>query len=665
MATVKTVTLTGDLSSLLVGVDLERRLVRARLESNAVIDGKPVPIIDTNDSGALHFGTAPITLAADGTFSLPGIIASDATGINITDGSLRYRVVVEVDDRATGRALPAWDSGWLNLTATADLKDVAGSSVEVPPVWSDAFRDEMEGLRDEAEAARDQAAEIAGLDDVEGAMDLALPAKIADPDDPVGAALSAQIGDKVAGDLTTPGSAIQAAADSLWVRKTAIPHLFVYTDLPTSGVRSAHRGSGAVRQVAPEGSFAAFDQAIELGYHILDADTQVTKDGVPVLMHDATTGRTCDADVVVADTLYHQLPMIDHSAYAPGFAKERVPTIEQFIARYRGMALFTFEAKTLSAVPAIGAVINKYGIPLSAYLNTSVLNGDIMAAITAGGWLLHAYGATTTAHVDAAAAAGAKLIELPYNATSALVSYARASGIHRVISGPVSKRAQVASLDANFQGYVSDSPGYLDRFTGAARLTSSLARSIANGRLDPGTIVSRTSAITDWLRKGQGYVLNDGAANKWPNYQFGSLSGTPGASGSITLKFKHTTLSGTPWARVTARVLCPTEDGTGQDADTLGYVIGLREDGDIRLWSSNPAFGAATALGSYPDDPPLVVATEYTLLFEWTATQVRLTRVDTGGTTGWITNSDWRGPYHWAFTTSATAVTLLTEFAVA
>jgi glycerophosphoryl diester phosphodiesterase len=54
----------------------------------------------------------------------------------------------------------------------------------------------------------------------------------------------------------------------------------------------AHRGGSKLR---PENTMAAFDHAATLGVDGMECDVQLSRDGVPVVIHDATLGRTTDA----------------------------------------------------------------------------------------------------------------------------------------------------------------------------------------------------------------------------------------------------------------------------------------------------------------------------------------------------------------------------------
>jgi len=58
----------------------------------------------------------------------------------------------------------------------------------------------------------------------------------------------------------------------------------------------AHRGGGG----APENTLAAFRHAYAAGFRAFECDVQVSRDGIPFLLHDATLQRTCDGRGVAA-----------------------------------------------------------------------------------------------------------------------------------------------------------------------------------------------------------------------------------------------------------------------------------------------------------------------------------------------------------------------------
>ena len=75
----------------------------------------------------------------------------------------------------------------------------------------------------------------------------------------------------------------------------------------TNGV-TAHRGnSGAY----PENTMPAFASGIAIGADWIELDIFKTKDGKLVVVHDKTTGRVGDQDLVVADSTFEQLQAVD------------------------------------------------------------------------------------------------------------------------------------------------------------------------------------------------------------------------------------------------------------------------------------------------------------------------------------------------------------------
>lgn len=72
-----------------------------------------------------------------------------------------------------------------------------------------------------------------------------------------------------------------------------------------SGFYFAHRGLFDNREI-PENSIPAFQKAVECGYGI-ELDVQLTKDGKPVIFHDASLLRICGVDKSVTECTYEEL----------------------------------------------------------------------------------------------------------------------------------------------------------------------------------------------------------------------------------------------------------------------------------------------------------------------------------------------------------------------
>ena len=96
-----------------------------------------------------------------------------------------------------------------------------------------------------------------------------------------------------------------------------------------------HRGASAH---APENTLAAFQMAIDAGADGVEFDVQLAKDGVPVVIHDATLKRTGGQKDGVVDLTSKELGKIDIGSWFnkkypkranPDFVQETVPTLAQ------------------------------------------------------------------------------------------------------------------------------------------------------------------------------------------------------------------------------------------------------------------------------------------------------------------------------------------------
>ncbi|MEK7312683.1 MAG: glycerophosphodiester phosphodiesterase family protein [Chloroflexota bacterium] len=88
-----------------------------------------------------------------------------------------------------------------------------------------------------------------------------------------------------------------------------------------------HRGASAA---APENTLAAFDLAMALGADAVELDAKLSKDGVPVVMHDPTVDRTTDERGRVADLTLADLKKLDAGSWKDAkYTGERVPTLAE------------------------------------------------------------------------------------------------------------------------------------------------------------------------------------------------------------------------------------------------------------------------------------------------------------------------------------------------
>jgi len=74
----------------------------------------------------------------------------------------------------------------------------------------------------------------------------------------------------------------------------------------------AHRGGGSL---APENTLAAIRLGQSLGYHAHEFDVKLSKDGVSMLLHDATLERTTTGKGRAADYPWADLVKLDAGAW--------------------------------------------------------------------------------------------------------------------------------------------------------------------------------------------------------------------------------------------------------------------------------------------------------------------------------------------------------------
>jgi glycerophosphoryl diester phosphodiesterase len=100
-----------------------------------------------------------------------------------------------------------------------------------------------------------------------------------------------------------------------------------------------HRGASAV---APENTMAAFQEAIAAGADGIEFDVRLTRDGVPVVIHDSTLRRTGNLPGRVADLTWSEVKDVEVGSWfihkqklqRSSFAPETVPSLEQLLTLF-------------------------------------------------------------------------------------------------------------------------------------------------------------------------------------------------------------------------------------------------------------------------------------------------------------------------------------------
>jgi glycerophosphoryl diester phosphodiesterase len=126
-----------------------------------------------------------------------------------------------------------------------------------------------------------------------------------------------------------------------------VPH--PYFDLPRP-ISIAHRGCAGE---SPENTITAFERALAQGAGVLESDIHLTRDGVPILIHDAIVDRVTDASGSVADFDADELRGFDAGYhFSPDGGQThpyrnqgvRIPSLEEAFCRFPA-ARFNLEIK--------------------------------------------------------------------------------------------------------------------------------------------------------------------------------------------------------------------------------------------------------------------------------------------------------------------------------
>ncbi|MCX5670356.1 MAG: glycerophosphodiester phosphodiesterase family protein [Planctomycetota bacterium] len=92
----------------------------------------------------------------------------------------------------------------------------------------------------------------------------------------------------------------------------------------------AHRGASGE---APENTLAAFKRAWQQQADAIEGDFYLTRDRKIVCIHDATTGRVADTNLVVAQSTLADLRALDVGAWKGAqWQGQRIPTLEEVLA---------------------------------------------------------------------------------------------------------------------------------------------------------------------------------------------------------------------------------------------------------------------------------------------------------------------------------------------
>ena len=145
----------------------------------------------------------------------------------------------------------------------------------------------------------------------------------------------------------------------------------------------AHRGGGSL---APENTLAALRAGQALGARGVEFDVMLSRDGVPLLMHDAELGRAVAGSGRVAELPASALLALDAgSGFGPAFAGERVPgyAVEDYpdnpqayrLNHPRGALLVAYAGSEFDRTEDVGAVVQSRSPRVGVTVLLRQLNG--------------------------------------------------------------------------------------------------------------------------------------------------------------------------------------------------------------------------------------------------------------------------------------------------
>jgi glycerophosphoryl diester phosphodiesterase len=105
----------------------------------------------------------------------------------------------------------------------------------------------------------------------------------------------------------------------------------------------AHRGYSLKY---PENTLRAFSEAIRAGISMIEVDTALSKDRVPVVMHDNSIDRTTNGKGMLQDYSLTELEQFDAGSwFDPSFKNEKISTLSDILKTFGSRCMINVEIK--------------------------------------------------------------------------------------------------------------------------------------------------------------------------------------------------------------------------------------------------------------------------------------------------------------------------------
>ncbi|MDR9418832.1 glycerophosphodiester phosphodiesterase [Gracilimonas sp.] len=117
----------------------------------------------------------------------------------------------------------------------------------------------------------------------------------------------------------------------------------LYSDNEDGFIVIGHRGASAYH---PENTMIAFKAAYEMGAEMIELDLTLSKDGVPLVIHDETLDRTTNGTGNVSDYTLSEIKELDAGSwFSSEHEGEPVPTLEEVLKFAKGKIAVNIEIK--------------------------------------------------------------------------------------------------------------------------------------------------------------------------------------------------------------------------------------------------------------------------------------------------------------------------------
>lgn len=118
----------------------------------------------------------------------------------------------------------------------------------------------------------------------------------------------------------------------------------VWAKLGAKPVLIGHRG---YRSAYPENTLSSFRMAYKAGARMVECDVQLSRDGIPVIMHDENINRTTGVSGKISTMNWNTLKKLDAGSwFSPRFGSDKIPSLSQVMALMPAKALIYIEIKS-------------------------------------------------------------------------------------------------------------------------------------------------------------------------------------------------------------------------------------------------------------------------------------------------------------------------------